>query len=205
MTKQDQETPRIIRLILMASLSLLLITAACRTHPPQPSESMKEPLESLTTRSTEPATETQRPSLTEAPADLPPDLHIADYIDYDSKSLSLYMAGLKLFQEFSTPEFGYTNEGSASIDQAAQTLDFRIRVAAGSVTGALDGPQVSFIMDLANQSIIDKDFVAAPDFESLGLEEFAHYSKMVIELDEARMIEIGQFFADLLEERAGKG
>lgn len=205
MTKHRQKTPRTIKGILMLSLSLLLIISACTPHPPQPSESMGESLESLRTTSTHAPVETQSPTHTQAPLDLPPDHEIADYIDYDVDTKSLYIAGLKLFEEFSTPEFGYTNEGSASLNQKKQTLDFRIRVGAGSVTGALDGPQVSFTMDLANQSIINRDFEPAPDFGSLGLEEFEHYSNMVIELDEARMVEIGQFFASLLEERAGKG
>ncbi len=205
MTKYKKKMPRMIKGILTASLSLLLITTACTPHPPQPSENTGESTESLRTTSTHAPVETQSPTHTQAPVDLPPDHEIADYIDYDADTKSLYIAGLKLFEEFSTPEFGFTNEGSASLDQMKQTLDFRIRVGTGSVTGALDGPQVSFTMDLANQSIIDRDFEPAPDFESLGLEEFAHYSHMVIELDEARMVEIGQFLANLLEERAGKG
>lgn len=197
MSETKYPTLRISKLILIALLTLVLFTPACSVHPSLPPETEGETTESPSTVSTRP------PDPTVISTDLPPDLAIADYIDYLPDTPSLYIAGLKLFEEFSTPEFGFTNEGSASLDQANQTLDFRIRVAAGSVTGALDGPLVAFTVDLANPSIIEKTFEPAPDFESLGLEEFAHYSGMMIELDEARMVEIGQFFALLLQERGG--
>lgn len=207
MLKTKYPSPQMARLILLALVTLLLITPACSANPSQPSGTEGDTMASLTTESTKlpetTAAPTRPPDPTVTSSDLPPDLDIADYIDYQTDTHSLYIAGLKLYEEFSTPEFGFTNEGSANLDQANQTLDFRIRVATGSVTGALDGPQVSFTLDLASQSIIDKAFEPAPDFGSLGLDEFAHYSLMVIELDEARMVEIGQFFALLLQERAG--
>lgn len=207
MSKTNYPTSRIGKHILIALLTLVLITPACSVHPSLPQETEGKTTESPSAESTLPpdptTASTRPPDPTVTPTDLPPDLAIADYIDYLPDTPSLYIAGLKLFEEFSTPEFGFTNEGSASLDQANQTLDFRIRVAAGSVTGALDGPLVAFTVDLANQSIIEKTFEPAPDFESLGLEAFAHYSGMMIELDEARMVEIGQFFALLLQERGG--
>lgn len=204
MVRHKHKTPRIIKPILIVALSLGLIASACTAPRPQPSESMEEPLESQTILASHSAPGTQRPSHTQAPVDLPPDHEIADYIGYDAATRSFYIAGLRLFEEFSTPEFGFANEGSASLDPDKKILGFRIRLATGSVTGALDGPLVAFTMDLAGQSIIDKTFEPAPDYKSLGLDEFEHYSLMVIELDEARMVEIGQLIASLLEKRVGE-
>ncbi len=120
---------------------------------------------------------------------------IAEHLEYDNKKRSLYIAGLKVFEEFST-----SNEGSASISTDENTITFSMTKSTGTVTGALDGPSVSFRMDLDTKKIIDKNFTPAPNYKELGMEEFSEHSEELIELTEERMLEIGKYFKELILE-----
>lgn len=120
---------------------------------------------------------------------------IAEFLEYNTKKRSLYIAGLKMFEEFST-----SNEGSSSISSDGNILTFGMTKATGTVTGALDGPSVSFKMYLDTKKIIDKNFTPAPNYKELGSEEFSEYSEEVIELTEERMLEIGEYFEELILE-----
>lgn len=120
---------------------------------------------------------------------------IAEFLEYNTEKRSLYIAGLKMFEEFST-----SNEGSSSISSDGNILTFGMTKATGTVTGALDGPSVSFKMDLDTKKIIDKNFTPAPNYKELGSEEFSEYSEEVIELTEERMLEIGEYFEELILE-----
>ena len=123
---------------------------------------------------------------------------IAEYISYDYVDRSIYIAGLKIFEEFSTEEFGYSNEGNCSIIENENTLRFGITTATGSITGTLDGYTVYFKMDLDTNKIIEKEFGPAPDYDELGMTEFKQYSGMTIELSDERMAEIGVYFKEYI-------
>lgn len=123
------------------------------------------------------------------------DSEVAEFYSYNFQGKWMYIAGLKVFDEFGTK-----NEGGASIDTEENTLTFSITKATGSVTGTLDGPQVYFKMDLITNEIIEKEFNPAPNYAELGITEFSHNSEKVIELSNERLIEIGVYFKNLIEE-----
>ena len=80
-----------------------------------------------------------------------------------------------------------------------ENITFSMTKSTGTVTGALDGPSVSFRMDL-DTKIIDKNFTPAPNYKELGMEEFSEHSEELIELTEERMLEIGKYFKELILE-----
>ncbi len=91
-------------------------------------------------------------------------------------------------------------EFSASISTDENTITFSMTKSTGTVTGALDGPSVSFRMDLDTKKITDKNFTPAPNYKELGMEEFSKHSEELIELTEERMLEIGKYFKELILE-----
>lgn len=119
----------------------------------------------------------------------------AEFLSYNYQSRSMYIAGLKVFQEFGT-----SNEGSVSIDTDEKALTFGMTKSTGTVTGAVDGPHVYFKMDLAADRIIEKKFEPAPNYAELGKTEFIEHSQEVIELTDERMIEIGKYFEEMIRE-----
>ncbi|OEF96129.1 hypothetical protein [Desulfuribacillus alkaliarsenatis] len=123
------------------------------------------------------------------------DSEVAEFYSYNYQDKSMYIAGLKLFDEF-----GKINEGGASINNEENILRFNITKATGSVTGTIDGPQVTFDMNLTTNEIIEKEFNPAPNYAELGITEFAHNSEKVIELSDERMVEIGVYFKNLIKE-----
>ncbi len=54
------------------------------------------------------------------------------------------------------------------------------------------------------RKITDKRFDSAPNYAELGMTEYIEHSEEVIELSEERMIEIGGYFRDLIEEIENK-
>jgi len=128
------------------------------------------------------------------------DSDVAEIITYDYQHRSMYIAGLKFFEEFSTEEFGFSNEGSVSITTDENVLRFKMTTATGTTTGTVDGPYVYFEMDLDTNEIIDKKFEPAPDYIKLGKTEFIKHSGEKIELTDERMVEIGLYFKELIEE-----
>lgn len=129
---------------------------------------------------------------------------VAEIITYDYQDRSMYISGLKVFEEFSTEEFGFTNEGSVSINTDENVLRFNMTTATGTITGAVDGPYVYFEMDLDTNEIIDKKFEPAPDYIKFGKTEFIKHSGEKIELTDERMVEIGLYFKELIEEIEAK-
>lgn len=123
------------------------------------------------------------------------DSEIADVISYSYQHRSMYIAGLKVFEEFGT-----SNEGSISIRTDENVLTFGMTKATGSVTGALDGPLVYFEMDLETNDVMNKKFKPAPNYAELGKTEFIEHSEEVINLTDERMAEIGEYFRDLILE-----
>lgn len=112
----------------------------------------------------------------------------------------MYLSGLKIFDEFITPEFGVANEGSVSIDKEKGILIFNMTKSTGTVSGGIDGPRVYFEMNILSKQIIDKTFVPAPDYVALGKPEFAKHNKEIIKVSDERMVEIGTFFYEFIEE-----
>lgn len=120
---------------------------------------------------------------------------IAEFLSYNYQGRSMYIAGLKVFDEFGT-----SNEGGVSIRTDENALTFDITKSTGTVTGAVDGPHVYFKMDLATNKITNKKFQPAPNYAELGKTEFIEHSKEVIELADERMVEIGVYFNELIKE-----
>ena len=121
------------------------------------------------------------------------DGEIANYFDYNYEDGSMYLAGLKVFEEFGT-----SNEGTVTISKDKSILTFRMTKATGSVSGTVDGPLVYFKMNLLTNEIIEKCFEPAPNYVELGMEEFSDHSEEIIELTDERMIEIGVYFKELI-------
>ncbi len=123
---------------------------------------------------------------------------IADYITYDYEDRSIYIAGLKTFKEFSTEEFGYSNEGRAEIVTDENVLIFHMTTATGTTTGSLDGPCVYFKVNLDTNEIIEKEFKPAPNYAELGMTKYINHSEEVIELSDERLAEIGVYFKEFI-------
>ncbi|MCC5910096.1 MAG: hypothetical protein JJT76_06630 [Clostridiaceae bacterium] len=117
----------------------------------------------------------------------------ADILSYNYEDRSMYIAGLKVFEEFGTK-----NEGGVSISSDGHVLTFSMIKATGSVTGAVDGPHVYFQINLITNEIIDKKFEPAPNYSELGILEFAEYSNAVIKLNDEQIFQIGLYFKDLI-------
>lgn len=152
---------------------------------------------------------------------------IAELITYDcfsskdgygkySSNSSIYISGLKIFEEFSTEEFGYKNEGSVNINSDENMLSFYITTFTGPAlaAGSLPGPDVYFSMSLETNEIIEKRFERAPNYaeqaelspEHINPESVKHSEKVielsekVIELSDERLSEIGTYFKEYIME-----
>ncbi|QUH20132.1 hypothetical protein [Alkaliphilus sp. B6464] len=123
------------------------------------------------------------------------DGEVADILSYNYQDRSIYVAGLKVFEEF-----GISNEGGVSISADGKILTLSMIKSTGSVTGALDGPYVYFKINLVTDEIIEKKFEPAPDYTELGRLEFAEYSNEVIELSDEQILQVGLYFKDLIRE-----
>jgi hypothetical protein len=139
--------------------------------------------------------------------------NIAKYISYDYCGRSMYIYGLKIFEEFGTEKFGYINEGGVSITTNESlnenVLEFFISVSTGSLpaTGSIVGPDVRFKMDLDTNEIVEKEFTPAPNYAEVAERipelinpDSIQYSKKVIELSDERLIEIGLYFKEYIME-----
>lgn len=120
---------------------------------------------------------------------------IAEHLSYDSsrKEKFLYIARLKTFEEFGTE-----NEGFVLLYPSENILNFRITKATGTITGAVDGPFISFDLNLNTNTILSKELIPAPDYEAYERPEFAEHSNEIIEITDERMIEIGNYFYELM-------
>jgi len=104
---------------------------------------------------------------------------IAEYLNYEDDSM--YIAGLKTFEEF-----GEVNEGTFYVDEDSDYVTFSMIKGTESNVGAVTGPMVYFKMTISTGEIIES--------------EFEKYDEEVIELTDERMIEIAEFFMDLINE-----
>lgn len=86
---------------------------------------------------------------------------------------------MKVFAEYSTK-----NEGGVYIDEAENenTLNFAMTKSTGTITGCVEGPAVSFKMDLGTMTIIEKNFAPAPNYTEMGRPEFGKHDEEVMEL-----------------------
>jgi len=138
---------------------------------------------------------------------------IAEYISYDYEYRSIYIAGLKIFEEFGTEEFGYKNEGGARIINDENVLEFFITTHTGLLpaAGSVTGPEVYFKIDLATNEILEKEFAPAPDYAEAAelYPEYINpdsikYSEKIIELSDERIVEIGEYFRKFILETESK-
>lgn len=138
---------------------------------------------------------------------------IAEYISYDYEYRLIYIAGLKIFEEFGTKEFGYSNEGGASIINDENAIEFFITVNTGLIpgNGTVTGPEVYFKMDLGTNEITDKKLTPAPNYAEIAKLYPEHinpdsiqYSEKVIELSDERIVEIGVYLKQFILETESK-
>jgi len=127
---------------------------------------------------------------------------------------TINISGLKIFKEFSTEEFGYKNEGSVTINSKDNILGFYMTTFTGPslASGSLPGPDVVFTMSLETNEILNKRFRSAPNYaeQAERAPEYINpnsikYSKIIIELSDERLIEIGLYFKEyIIEIEKGK-
>lgn len=138
---------------------------------------------------------------------------IAEYISYDYEYRSIYIAGLKIFEEFGTKEFGFKNEGSARIINDENAIEFFITVNTGLIpgTGSVTGPEVYFKMNLDSNHIIEKKFIPAPNYAEIAKLSPEHinpdsirYSEKIIELSDERIVEMGVYLQEFILETESK-
>jgi hypothetical protein len=138
---------------------------------------------------------------------------IAEYISYDYEYRSIYIAGLKIFKEFGTKEFGFSNEGSAKIINDENALEFFITTNTGLVPGAgsVTGPEVYFKMDLRTIEVVEKELTPAPNYAEIAKLNPEHinpdsikYSEKIIELSDERIVEIGVYLKEFILETESK-
>lgn len=98
------------------------------------------------------------------------------------------------------PEFSNQNEGSIRWKEAEKTLTIGAVKATGSVTGAIDGPSVKAVISWKNgePEIVSVEYEPAPTF--------SHPSQVllsgeVMNIEADRLIEIGEYFKDLVQEK----
>ena len=139
--------------------------------------------------------------------------NIAEYISYDYENRSIYIAGLKIFEEFGTEEFEYANEGSARIINDENAIEFFITVSTGLIPGAgsITGPDVYFKMALDTNEIVEKKLTHAPNYAEIAKLNPEHinpdsiqYSEKIIELSDERIIEIGEYLKEFILEVESK-
>lgn len=138
---------------------------------------------------------------------------IAEYISYDYEDRSIYIAGLTLFEEFGTEEFGFNNEGSAKIINDENAIEFFITVSTGLVpaAGSITGPEIYFKMALGTNEIVEKKLTPAPNYAEIAKlspeyinPDSIRYSENIIELSDERIVEIGVYLKEFILETESK-
>ena len=130
------------------------------------------------------------------------DSDIADNLMYDSSRdiKFLYVARLKIFEEFGT-----SNEGFILFDPDENILNFSMTRATAAITGAvnspngvINGPNLRFELDLDTNKIINKELTPTPDSGEYNRPQFATHSNEIIDISDERIIEIGNYFKELM-------
>ena len=138
---------------------------------------------------------------------------IAEYISYNYEDRSIYIAGLKIFEEFGSEEFGFSNEGSARIINDDNAIEFHLTIGTGLVPGAgsITGPDVYFKMDIGTKKIVEKEFIPAPNYAEAAKfnpeyinPDSIQYSEKIIELSNERIVEIGEYLTEFIMEIESK-
>ena len=118
----------------------------------------------------------------------------AEYMEltrYEDGLFHIYVAALRTLKEF-----GSKNEGGVTLNPENHTLEFAMTKSTGTVTGAIDGPMVSFKMDLNTNEILEREFESAPEFRN---PEQAQFSGEVLEIPDERLVEIGLYFKGIFD------
>ncbi len=123
-----------------------------------------------------------------------PVFDLADWGESQSKT-SMYFANIDTI-----PELTHLNEGSVQWDEEKKTLTLGATKGTGSVTGTMDGPHVEAVITWKSggPELISVEYEPAPIF-SHPTQVLASGEIMNIETD--RLIEIGEYFRVLVQER----
>ena len=121
-----------------------------------------------------------------------PVIDLMSYGDNNSP-VNLYFAKLNTI-----PEFSDQNEGSAQWNEKEKTLRISAVKGTGSVTGAVDGPLVDAVITWKNgiPELVSVDYKPAPIFSH---PEQVIFSGEVMDIEEDRLIEIAEYFKDLID------
>jgi len=124
---------------------------------------------------------------------------IIDIISYDRSvgHVATYIAMIDAI-----PEFSNINEGVADWFESEQTVVVRAIKGTGSVTGTIDGPSIRLVVTWASgePEIVVAAFDPAPVFSHPNQ---VLRSGEVMDIEEYRLIEIAEYFRDLVREEAG--
>lgn len=128
---------------------------------------------------------------------VPKEEPVLDFMGYrnDNSPVNLYFAKLNTI-----PEFSNQNEGSVQWNEKENTLRIRAVKGTGSVTGAVDGPLVDAVITWKNgiPELVSVDYEPAPIFSH---PEQVIFSGEVMDIEEDRLIEIAEYFKDLIDKK----
>lgn len=120
---------------------------------------------------------------------------IIELLNYERNKdiIDLYFARLNTVSEFSNQ-----NEGSVQWNEKEKTLRVSAVKGTGSVTGAVDGPFVDAVFTWKNgiPELNSVDYKPAPIFSH---PEQVIFSGEVMDIEEDRLIEIAEYFKDLID------
>lgn len=119
------------------------------------------------------------------------DSEIGEIMSYNITDGNLYLANIKILQEF-----GMRNEGSVQLKSGV--LHFSMTKATGSLTGAVDGPMVVFEVDLESEKVLHMSSEPAPDYSAANLDEFSQHDDEIIVLEDQRAVQIAKYFNAVL-------
>lgn len=109
------------------------------------------------------------------------------YLNKDQNQL--YFAHLNFVDEFSL-----WNEGSALYDASEAQLTIQVVKSIGTVTGAVDGPRLCFVVDLANKKVLEREYEPNPTSSEFRQARPDHNEMQ--NMTEERLVEIAQLFYD---------
>ncbi|GAB1476880.1 hypothetical protein MASR2M70_17160 [Bacillota bacterium] len=122
---------------------------------------------------------------------------IIELLNYERNKdiIDLYFARLN-----TVPEFSNHNEGSVQWNEKEKTLRISAVKGTGSVTGAVDGPLVDAVITWKNgiPELVSVDYEPAPIFSH---PEQVIFSGDVMDIEEDRLIEIAEYFKDLIDKQ----
>ena len=172
-------------LSLLAVLALGLFAASCGAGTPTDASKGEAPPQKESSVAAEPPGPLAEPDASEQA--LP-----EEYIDVMSKD-SIYFANVSF-----VPEFSLYNEGGVHRDLEKGTITIGVTKATGTATGAVDGPNLSFTVDLAERQVLERTYTPPPDEENFRQSREDEGS--LESISDQRLTEIADLFQALFEE-----